>query len=103
MDYTKTIPFDDYLKYKNAKLDIIFPAKVEIYQFANYWLSMNSDIQVKNCIGVEDYQLVFMDELLPTRPYLGYATMGVNFLSDVKFDAPYLYFTTSDGKKVRLS
>lgn len=103
MDYTKTIPFDNFLELKNFRLDEIFPAKVEIYQFANNWLSMNSDIQIKNNIGYSDYELIFMDDLLPTKPYLGYATMGVNFLTDVRFERPYLYFTTSDGKKVRLS
>ena len=103
MDYIKTREFDNFLCYKNTRIDNIFFAKVEIYQFAEKWLTFNSEIQIQNDYNVDDYKIIFMNELLITKPYLGQAIMGVNFLRNISFKKPYLYFTTSDGKKVRLS
>lgn len=101
MDYSKTIPIDNFLRHKSHSLNEIFSIKIEINDYAGHWLPFDSDFEVENLIGVSDYRLTFMDDIL--RHYLGYVQMGANFLHEVKFTDGYLYFTTSNGKKVRLS
>lgn len=101
MDYAKAIPIANFLSHKSHSLNEIFSIKIEINDYASHWLPFDSDFEVENLIEVSDYRLVFMEDIL--KHYLGYVQMGVNFLHEVKFADGYLYFTTSDGKKVRLS
>lgn len=101
MDFSKTIHVDDFLNYKSRSVNEIFSIKLEINEYADHWNMFITDFMVENLIGVSDYRLTFMKDIL--KHYLGYVQMGVNFLIDVSFDNGYLYFTTSNGKKVRLS
>lgn len=101
MDYDKTNFVDDFLSYKSHSLNEFFTVKIEINDKRNHWFSLMSEFMVENLTGVSDYRLTFMNDNL--KYYLGYVQMGVNFLSDIRFDNGCLYFTTSDGKKVRLS
>lgn len=101
MDYNKIIAIHDFLESKNQSVGSNFKIKLEINDYAKHWVNIDTSLVVENLIGVSDYRLTFMDDII--LHYLGHVQMGVNFLNNVRFDCGYLYFTTSDGKKVRIS
>ena len=96
IDFDKAKEFSDFLQYNE-----IFNVKVEIWVTANVWTKFTSDFELQD-IGY-DYSLIFMEDVLMGKPNLGFGQRGMNFLNDIKFKSPYLYFSTEEGKQVRLS
>ena len=90
-----------FLESKNQEIDKMFNVTLEINTVSKNWIKFNTDLIVENLIAVSDYRLIFMNDLI--KHYLEYVQMQVSYLKDVEFIDRYLYFTTSNGKKVRLS
>lgn len=103
MDLNKAKEFSSFLGYKKQHLNSQFQVTVEIHQVANMWLPFDSDIIIENAIRYDDFIIIFMNELLGAKPYLGHIQMNMNYLQNVDFNGSYLFFTTEEGKRVRLS
>ena len=100
MDFNKQNEVNKFITYKKTRLNTDFYVKLEIYQSANYWLHFSTELLIENNISKDDYTFIFMEDII--KPYLGYVQMNMHYVSDVKFDGNYLYFSNGE-KKVRLS
>ena len=101
LDYDKAREFQDFLQFKGKSLNSIFNVKVEIWVAAKVWTPFFSEFKLQD-IGF-DYNLIFMSDILMGKPNLGFGQRGMNFLDNIQFNSPYIYFDTKEGKKVRLS
>lgn len=101
MDFDKAKEFYEFLQYKGVTLNTIFNVKVEIWVTAKVWTSFKSTFELQD-VGY-DYNLIFYEDILMGKPNLGFGQRGMNFLDNIQFKSPYIYFETKEGKKVRLS
>ncbi|BDC97221.1 hypothetical protein [Treponema saccharophilum] len=100
MDFSKANVVSEFMQYKNATFGIEFKVKLEIHNIANNWTPIKTDLIIENNIPKDDFTFVFMNDIV--RDYLGNVQIDMNYLSNMKFDGKYLFFSTN-SKKVRLS
>ena len=90
MDYKKTIQVDSFLEFRNKEKNQTFDVKVCVNQLG--FRPIVSGFTVSVDIARSDYIFTFSNDLV--RPYIGgYVQMGLNFLTNVKFDGCRLCFS----------
>lgn len=97
-----TTEFTSYIEYKKAKLGIQFFAGIEFLcdESKNYWITLDSEIIIRNDYAKNDLQLIFMGEIV--EHYLERAQIYVGKLKDVKFCDGVLSFVMPKNKKIKL-
>jgi hypothetical protein len=93
-----------FISYKKSEKNKFFSVNIDILYNSNHWLKFGeSELEVQNSVSKDDYTFIFMDDLIGTKPYLGHFQFDMNYLSDIRFNGQYLFFTTTEEKTVRLS
>ena len=102
MDYKKQQIINDFLSQKGSTNYYEFNVKLEINTNANAWRPyFNTGFKLIK--QLDDYLLVFDKDMIGENIYLGQCQFSMDSISDIKFVNGYLYFTTPNLKKVRIS
>ena len=90
MDYEKSLEVDSFLEYRKKVKNQIFNVKVDVNQLG--FRPIISEFMISFDIAISDYIFTFFNDLV--GPYLGgHVQMGLNFLTNVKFDGCNLCFS----------